>query len=612
MNPQIETNVRNWANSHLKDFKFREYQLETICNIIENVLNPDGIRNQIIEAPTGSGKSIICLIAACVLADYYDKKSYILVSDLYLWQQYVDFIKETNLNIGCLKGLTGNYLCAKNGEDLRNAECKIARIKYKVLFDADLAKAYGFECARNCEYILARKKAIQTKVTLLTYQLYHYQLNILKGVSFSPRDVIFCDECHNIPDITQNNCTPCIQESDFKHYLKIWDWAYKENNDLNLFSNPKTYSLIEKYPKREDFENKLKWYFKEMTKEDNSWEYDWELITMYFDDIKDVHEICEEIDSEIEKSYKNLKFDITDLQLYKNTSYAENHLCQIEDFYFSADDLNKNEKNPPYFVKNINDTENGKIVCYSCVKEDFMIWKYLFRHASNRVMLSATVGLKEAFDDNIGIKYTEQKKSSMERIPSTFDFSQSPIYISEKYKMTYKDKEKNFPAMKNMVYKILENHNNERGIIQTGSYENAKKLLNEAPSNIKMRLFLYENSKEKEYLIKKHKESFNSVLIGPSLNEGIDLPGDLCRFIIIFKVPYPQLKDKLVQAKMKVFPSWYKSKTSNCVIQGIGRGNRYKNDRCTTYIIDGCFKDLFMSTKGQYSNEIKKRMKFFK
>ena len=345
---------------------------------------------------------------------------------------------------------------------------------------------------------------------------------------------------------------------------------------------------------------------------DNSPERDWDLISEYIDDMKILHDTCDFIEEEIEKNYRNVGFDSTDLQLYKDVSYMKNHFCIMEDFYNVTKQMKELDKENVHFVKNINTGENGMMICFSCVKEDFMIWKYLFRHAKNRVMLSATVGLKEAFDDNIGIKYTEQKESVMNRIPSTFDFSKSPIYISEKYRMTYREKDASFPKLKEMTYKILDNHDRVKGIIQTGSYENAKRLYNEAPSKIKMRLLLYENSKEKDMLIKKHKESFNTVLIGPSLNEGIDLPGDLCRFIIIFKIPYPQLQDKLVQAKMKVFPTWYKSKTSNCVIQGIGRGNRFKDDWCITYIIDGCFKELLKSTKSQYSNELKKRMKFFK
>lgn len=62
---------------------------------------------------------------------------------------------------------------------------------------------------------------------------------------------------------------------------------------------------------------------------------------------------------------------------------------------------------------------------------------------------------------------------------------------------------------------------------------------------------------------------------------------------------------------MKLFPEWYKSKTSNMIIQGIGRGNRSENDYCTTFILDGAFKDLYMSTEEQYSDEMKERMKFY-
>ena len=612
MNQQVETNVKNWALSHLQGFIFREHQLETICKIIERVLDEKAIKNQIIEAPTGSGKSIICVVAAGVLADYYGKKSYILASDLYLWQQYADFIKEQNLNFGALKGLSGNYVCAKNKEDLKNAECRVARIKYKMLFDDAVAKQIGFSCAGTCEYIQARKKAMKSNVTLMTYQLYHYQLNIMKGATFPERDVIFCDECHNIPEIIQSNCTPCIQQSDFKHYLRIWDWANQDNMDLTLFDEPRSHNLIVKFPKKKDFEDRLNWYYREMLK-DNTPERDWELIESYWtNEIQYIKATCEFIEEEIERNYKNVGFDASDLKLYKDVSYTLNNFGTIGDFYACTEEMNNNETGGPFFIKSINEGENGKSISFSCVKEDYMIWKYLFRHASNRVMLSATVGLKEAFDDNIGIKYSEQKQSVMDRIPSTFDFSKSPIYISEKYKMSFKDKDASFPKLKEIVYKILQNHSGLKGMIQTGSYENAKKLWYDAPPNIKSRLLLYENSKEKEQLIKKHKESFNTVLMGPSLNEGIDLPGDLCRFIIILKVPYPQLQDKLVQAKMKVFPTWYKSKTSNCVIQGIGRGNRYKEDWCTTYIIDGCFKDLLKSTKSQYSNELRKRMKFFK
>ena len=97
-------------------------------------------------------------------------------------------------------------------------------------------------------------------------------------------------------------------------------------------------------------------------------------------------------------------------------------------------------------------------------------------------------------------------------------------------------------------------------------------------------MLLYNGNREKTSMINLHKISKDTILVGPTLNEGIDLPGDECRFIIIMKVPYPSLGDRYVKEKIKYFPLWYNSTTSNTIIQGIGRGNRFKDDYCTTYI----------------------------
>jgi Rad3-related DNA helicase len=67
--------------------------------------------------------------------------------------------------------------------------------------------------------------------------------------------------------------------------------------------------------------------------------------------------------------------------------------------------------------------------------------------------------------------------------------------------------------------------------------------------------------------------------------------------------------DILVKEKMKLFPLWYNSKTSNIIIQGIGRGVRNENDYCTTYILDACFYSLYINTKDQYSPELQNRIK---
>ena len=175
--------------------------------------------------------------------------------------------------------------------------------------------------------------------------------------------------------------------------------------------------------------------------------------------------------------------------------------------------------------------------------------------------------------------------------------------------MSYREKDISFGHLKNVIYSICSTKfKDSKGIIQTGSYFFAKKLYDEAPYEIKNRMLLYNGSKEKNTMINIHKISSNTILVGPTLNTGVDLPGDDCRFIIILKVPFPSMADKLVKEKIKLFPLWYNSATSNEIIQGIGRGVRYDGDWCVTYILDACFWQLYLSTKDQYSEDLQKRI----
>ena len=210
--------------------------------------------------------------------------------------------------------------------------------------------------------------------------------------------------------------------------------------------------------------------------------------------------------------------------------------------------------------------------------------------APNRVMMSATIGGYDAFSENIGAKYLEKNFVENEEIiytviPSTFNFDKSPVYFLNRYKMSYREKEQSLKSLKPIIYKICSTrYSNKRGMIQTGSYANAKEIYNDAPPEIKRRMLLYNNSKEKTQKITIHQMSKNTILIGPTLVEGIDLPGEQCRFIIILKVPYPVITDEYVKRKAELFPLWYNSVTSNTIIQGIGRGNRFVDDYCVTYI----------------------------
>ena len=87
---------------------------------------------------------------------------------------------------------------------------------------------------------------------------------------------------------------------------------------------------------------------------------------------------------------------------------------------------------------------------------------------------------------------------------------------------------------------------NEKGIIHCHSYKVASYIKN----NIRNSRILIHGSDNRDTILEKHKKSRKpTVLISPSMTEGVDLKGELSRFQIICKVPYPYLGDKLIKKR---------------------------------------------------------------
>ena len=603
----IGENIDRWLFRNLPSFEFRPNQKETIVKVISKVLSSE---DMIVEAPTGTGKSIISIIAAGVLADFYNLRSYILCSDLYLWKQYDDFIKENCLsNFGSLKGQTGNYHCQVNDEDLRNAECRMAAINWMDLFNSKTANRIGFSCAKTCPYVKERKKAVNSKVILMTYQLFIYQFNRTQNTSFKRPDVIFCDECHNIPSIVQEQCSPVIRKFDFDMMARIWEYFDEKtkNNERDLFTEDDDINyniLLESFSSKKKLLSSLNDAYDEMLTCSNN-NKDLLKSVLKFDSIVEkFFKPCTEIEEALSEKFRmTRKFSKNEKSLYKCLSFYKNYMCFWHDFITAVRDTNSK------FVREIGqDSSFTDYITFKCIREDIMCSKYLLSISErSRIFLSATVGNEKSFKENIG----EDNPCEMTRVPSIFNFDRSPIYVLGRYKINYSNSFEVFKKLVPNVQELCERHSNERGIIHTASYSNAQTLYKSSSEELQKRMIVYSNSGEKKRALEKFQKIKNAIIVGPSLCEGIDLPDDLCRFIIIMKVPFQSLGSEFVREKMQVFKDWYQSTASNMIIQGIGRGVRNDNDWCVTYILDGCFVDLYRRTISQYSDESKQRVKIY-
>jgi Rad3-related DNA helicase len=91
-----------------------------------------------------------------------------------------------------------------------------------------------------------------------------------------------------------------------------------------------------------------------------------------------------------------------------------------------------------------------------------------------------------------------------------------------------------------------------------------------------------------------------TVLMSPSMTEGIDLIGDLARWQIICKLPFPYLGDAQVKARSDLEPDWYTWRTCLTLVQAYGRAVRSEEDHAVTYLLDADAPRFLQRTSAQF------------
>ena len=150
------------------------------------------------------------------------------------------------------------------------------------------------------------------------------------------------------------------------------------------------------------------------------------------------------------------------------------------------------------------------------------------------------------------------------------------------------------PALFAEVAAILAEHPREKGLIHAPSYAAGRRLVADltarAPA-LARRLIWVESSEAKARALDLHRASpAPTVLVSPSLREGVDLPDDFLRFQVVTKLPYPDLGDPWTAARRARDPRWYALETAKALVQAYGRSCRHADDHGVTYVLDGQFE----------------------
>jgi len=222
----------------------------------------------------------------------------------------------------------------------------------------------------------------------------------------------------------------------------------------------------------------------------------------------------------------------------------------------------------------------------------------LFEIADKVLMMSATIFSDERLYKSLGILASE---AAIIRVQdSAFPVKNRPIYALNTAALNKASMDSSLESIALAIDKIMDRHANERGIVHTTSYTQARYIVGHVSEPNRKRLINTEGSFDRSILIRMHGASDASVLISPSLHEGVDLKDDLSRFQVIVKVPYPDLSDRRTKTILQMDRAWYDWQTAQRLVQTYGRSVRSETDHAITYVLDSNFtrfvntnRDLF-------------------
>ncbi|MFC7018524.1 MULTISPECIES: helicase C-terminal domain-containing protein [Haloarcula] len=207
-------------------------------------------------------------------------------------------------------------------------------------------------------------------------------------------------------------------------------------------------------------------------------------------------------------------------------------------------------------------------------------------------LLSATILNKAAFCANVGL---DPDSVALVEVGHTFPVENRPLYDVTQGKMTYEHREETLPTIARTLVRIMARHPDEKGLVHCHSYaikERLRDLLEEFGVGSRVR----DHDREgRDAALAAWKRSDNpDVFLSVKMEEALDLEGDLCRWQVICKAPYPNTRDSRVARRLEDGQwGWYYRTALRTVIQACGRVVRAPDDYGATYLADSSLLDLF-------------------
>jgi len=246
-----------------------------------------------------------------------------------------------------------------------------------------------------------------------------------------------------------------------------------------------------------------------------------------------------------------------------------------------------------YDIIDIGGEKIGKIEIKPLFIDKFA-YPLLFSKADKILMMSATILDADIMCESLGLDKSEVESI---RIHSTFPVKNRPIFYRPSGSMSYANKSTTLPKMMKDIEIISKENEKYRGLFHTHTFEISKYVMDNASKNLKSRLFYQVDYQTKEEMVEKFLKSDNGIIVAPAFHEGVSFEGDMARWQLVLKVPFPGIGDNpQLKMRMELSSTYYSFLAALKLVQSSGRIVRSETDWGYTYILDENFKQFFHRT----------------
>ena len=402
-------------------------------------------------------------------------------------------------------------------------------------------------CVMNCAYKKAKTKFVESKFGVTNFPYLITESNLSGGIK--PKELLVIDEAHNV----ESELSKFVEVSVSSKFAKQF---FKSGFEFPT-TKAKTYKWL-----RDIYVPKIKARLKAM-------EAGIEKFNISESSLKEFTRISGQLDL--------MRSHLSKLNHFLEKYDSETWLYEFED--------SSGIKGKRFFFKPIDVSSYAESL--------------LFRMGTKVLLMSATILDHDAFRESIGIPFED---SACIRVKSPFPVENRPIIYAPVGHMSKKHIDTTLPVLIEAVKSILSEHKGQKGIIHTHSYFIANKIKYAIRDK---RLLTHEPHNRDDVLDKHRRSKSDTVLLSPSMTEGVDLKGDISRFQIVCKVPYPFLGDNLVRKRMNRWDWWYPLQTAKTVVQSVGRSVRSDKDHAVTYILDSNWSMFYGKNKNLFPEDFR-------